>query len=281
MFSPYYAWARRRGGGDPLQHCAVNVALYGRGGKRWAMTERGADAVRCTRCRLAIGPSELVWDNSGLTVQFDEVAVPLPRRIRGLVRLLPVSVQRREWTLDAAGRHRWRPIAPCARAEVELGSPALRWSGPAYFDRNTGDRPLEADFLHWDWSRAPVAEGTAITYDVERRDVAPPAQRQRLALLCRNDGGTEAFAAPTVMPLAPTRWRIERHVGAEKSHVPMAVATLEDTPFYARSVVTTRLLGQPVKAIHETLSLERFRSPLVQAMLPFRMPRRVRRFGLG
>ena len=31
VFSPYYAWSGRR---DPLNHCAVNVALYG---------ERGAD----------------------------------------------------------------------------------------------------------------------------------------------------------------------------------------------------------------------------------------------
>jgi hypothetical protein len=30
VFSPYYAWARRRGHGlaDPLNHCALNVALY-------------------------------------------------------------------------------------------------------------------------------------------------------------------------------------------------------------------------------------------------------------
>ena len=39
VFSPYYAWARRRGPSDPLRHCALNVALYGPR-KRWAMTER-------------------------------------------------------------------------------------------------------------------------------------------------------------------------------------------------------------------------------------------------
>ena len=280
MFSPYYAWARSHGGGDPLRHCAVNVALYGRGGKRWAMTERGAEAVRRTHHQLAIGPSELVWDRSGLTVHIDEVAVPLPRRIRGRVRLLPASVEAHEWTLDAGGRHRWYPIAPCARAEVALDSPALRWSGPAYLDCNTGSRPLEADFLHWDWSRSVVSGGTAISYDLRRRDVAPPSQQLRLALLCRSAGGVETVAPPPVVSLAPTRWRIERHVAVEPGHVPETV-TLEDTPFYARSIVTTRLLGQRVKAMHETLSLERFRAPWVQAMLPFRMPRRLRRFGLG
>ena len=55
VFSPYYARARRRAGSagaDPLNHCAVNVALYNRGaggargGQRWAMTERGHGQVQ-------------------------------------------------------------------------------------------------------------------------------------------------------------------------------------------------------------------------------------------
>ena len=41
VFSPYYAWARRKGDAGPENHVAVNVALYGKGGKRWSMTERG------------------------------------------------------------------------------------------------------------------------------------------------------------------------------------------------------------------------------------------------
>ena len=59
VFSPYYARARRRGAADPLQHCAVNVALYGPRGKRWAMTERGRAAVARTPSSLAIGRSAL------------------------------------------------------------------------------------------------------------------------------------------------------------------------------------------------------------------------------
>lgn len=51
--------------------------------------------------------------------------------------------------------------------------------------------------------------------------------------------------------------------------------TLTDAPFYARSVIGTHLLGEPVTAIHESLSLTRFASPWVQAMLPFRMPRQL------
>ena len=51
------------------------------------------------------------------------------------------------------------------------------------------------------------------------------------------------------------------------------VRTLEDAPFYARSVISARLLGEPVTLMHESLSLDRFKMPIVQAMLPFRMPR--------
>jgi carotenoid 1,2-hydratase len=53
--------------------------------------------------------------------------------------------------------------------------------------------------------------------------------------------------------------------------------TLEDTPFYARSLVRKRLLGSNALAVHESLDLDRFRQPWVQCLLPFRMPRFPRR----
>jgi carotenoid 1,2-hydratase len=54
------------------------------------------------------------------------------------------------------------------------------------------------------------------------------------------------------------------------------VKTLESAPFYARSLISTRMQGQRAFAVHESLSLGRFRSAWVQAMLPFRMPRALR-----
>jgi len=36
----------------------------------------------------------------------------------------------------------------------------------------------------------------------------------------------------------------------------------------------SELLGEQVLSFHESLQVPRLRSPLVQAMLPFRMPRR-------
>lgn len=86
-----------------MRHCALNVALYGKG-KRWAMTERGAGAVQRSADFLAIGPSALSWDGSGLTVQIEEIAVPVPRRIRGTIRLHPSAVETRVLALDTAER---------------------------------------------------------------------------------------------------------------------------------------------------------------------------------
>jgi carotenoid 1,2-hydratase len=52
---------------------------------------------------------------------------------------------------------------------------------------------------------------------------------------------------------------------------------LEDTPFYARSLIETTLGGTKVAAVHESLSLDRVANPCVRLMLPFRMPRRAYR----
>ena len=214
---------------------------------------------------LAIGPSALSWDGSALTVRIDEVATPLPRRIRGTVRLFPSAVETRTFTLDTAARHRWQPIAPCARVEVALDAPNLSWSGSGYFDTNNGDRPLEADFHRWDWSRAQVPGGSAILYEVIR-----PDGPLTLAMRYDNAGGVEDYIPPSAMQLPQTRWRVPRQISATS---PFVTQTLEDTPFYARSVIRAEILGAPVTAMHESLAMSRFASPWVQAMLPFRMPR--------
>ena len=52
--------------------------------------------------------------------------------------------------------------------------------------------------------------------------------------------------------------------------------TLTDAPFYARSLLNTQLFGERATGMHESLSLTRFDTPWVQAMLPFRMPRSTR-----
>ena len=270
VFSPYYAWARRRGRRDPTDHCAMNVALYGPRRNLWAMTERGRGGLLRERATLAIGPSTIAWDRTALTIRIDERCTPWPSRIRGTVRLYPAAVSHRVFDLDETGGHRWRPVAPCAIAEVMLEQPGTSWSGPAYFDMNTGDAPLESGFRTWTWSRAPSAQRTGVLYDVERRD----GSRRALSLAFDSSGGVRDLAPLSAASLPATRWRMKRTTRADAGHTPTVIRTLEDAPFYARSVLATQIEDTPVTAVHESLSLDRFRAPLVQAMLPFRMPRR-------
>ena len=169
VFSPWYAWSRRWGAGDPENHCCMNVALYG-APRRWAMTDRPRRALRRGPDFLQIGPSGMEWDGNALTIRIEEVTAPIPGRLRGTVRVIPQAVSTRSFLLDAAGRHRWQPIAARSRVEVALESPALRWSGPAYFDTNAGSAPLEQDFVDWDWCRAPMPDQTAVLYNALRRD---------------------------------------------------------------------------------------------------------------
>lgn len=269
VFSPYYAWARRRGDGDPLNHCALNVALYGGARKRWAMTERGRASTHRDRSSFVIGPSGLSWDGSALTIRIDEITVPVPTRIRGRVRLHPAFLVEQSFALDTEGRHRWRPIAPCARVEVELEQPALRWAGAGYLDTNDGDAPLEDTFAGWSWSRASLRDGTVVLYDVLPRN----SPESSIALRFDPSGKPEEFAPPELVPLPATLWRVDRSTRAEPSAAVAVLRTLEDAPFYARSILATRLLNEPVTAIHESLSLDRFRAGWVRLLLPFRMPR--------
>lgn len=273
VFSPYYVWSGHR---DAEDHCAFNVALYSPGARRWTMTERGRGAVQRDDAQLRIGPSAMRWDGDTLSVHIDEVGVPLPRRVRGLVRLRPEGLTPRAFDLDPAGRHRWWPAAPRASVEVEMTSPALRWRGSGYLDTNEGDRPLQQDFLRWDWSRAHLADGSsAILYDVTRRDAASGSvEGPQLAVRCSADGGSTDFTPPPRQPLPGCFWGMARHVQSDAQHPPRLLRTLEDSPFYARSLVRAHWLGEPIEAVHESLSLLRFASPLVRLMLPFRMPRR-------
>lgn len=269
VFSPYYAWARRRGGGDPTNHCAVNVALYGPGRNRWAMTERGRRSLARDARSLAIGPSSFEWDGAGLTIRIAERTMPWAARLSGTVRVHPGAVSSRLFTLDAAGRHRWRPVAPCATVEVDLDEPGLRWSGPAYVDLNAGDEPLEAAFHRWTWSRGMTPAGASVLYDVRRRD----GTDHGLALAIDRTGAVHDVEPLPQVPLPRTAWRLDRTTRADPGHRPTVVRTLEDAPFYSRSVLASRVRGEPVMAMHESLSLDRFKAPVVQAMLPFRMPR--------
>jgi carotenoid 1,2-hydratase len=127
--------------------------------------------------------------------------------------------------------------------------------------------PLAQDFRRWDWSRAHDGDRTLILYHAEAREGGAAS-----LALAACAAGIRAIPAPPRHQLPRGLWRLARETGSETK--PSLAHTLEDTPFYARGLVRGRIDGHDTLAMHETLDLDRFRAPIVQAMLPFRMPRR-------
>jgi carotenoid 1,2-hydratase len=154
--------------------------------------------------------------------------------------------------------------------EVDFDSPCRRWSGNAYFDSNRGSEPLEAGFHGWNWSRWTLPDGVLLRYDVDRRAAAAHS----LLLQMDGNGHVEPLAPPPPVGLPSSGWRIERRAQADSGTTPAVLRTLVDAPFYARSVLATDFQGRRITGVHESLSLDRFASRWVQALLPFRMPRR-------
>ena len=269
VFSPYYAWARESAAADPLNYCAMNVVLYGKKSKRWAMTERLREDIKQTSISLTIGPSSMHSEDGQLRILVNETTVSIPTYLQGEIVITPTAMTGHTEQLDSNGQHWWSPVAPCSRAEVRMEQPALCWDGGAYFDHNRGSAPLEQDFEYWDWSRAPYKDHTAIIYDVTRRD----GTRTTLALDIDKAGKVENFTPGIHAQLDTTSWQVKRSTFSDNGKASI-VETLEDTPFYSRSLLETEIAGNKTTAMHESLSLDRFKSRWVQCLLPFRMPRR-------
>lgn len=234
------------------------------------MTERGHRDLQRSSDALSIGPSHLRWDGDALLIDVQEISAPFPVPIRGTVRISPQLESAAPVRLDAAGRHRWFPIAPRARVEARFDRPSSRWTGTGYVDANAGSAPLEEAFSSWMWSRAALGRrGAAVLYDVVRRD------QDRLAVaMAFDERGARSIEVPPQRELARTKWRLPRSTRSEGSA--SVKYTLEDTPFYARSIVCSELCGERVESVHESLSLDRFSSSWVKLLLPFRMPRNAR-----
>ena len=151
-----------------------------------------------------------------------------------------------------------------------MAAPALAWDGHGYVDMNWGAEPLEAGFRSWNWSRSRHAGASAVFYEGRRRDGAPFG----LALRFAADGAAEPVAPPPLCRLRRTNWLLPRLTRADPPGGARLVRTLEDTPFNSRSILAARLFGETAPTVHESVGLDRFTAPWVQAILPYRMPRR-------
>lgn len=267
VFSPWYAWSGRR---DPANHCCINVATYGPGG-RFTMTDRGRSALVTTPDMLQVGPSSMRWEGDKLVIDINEIsALPVVSRVRGRIVLTPHAVTSVELPLTPDGAHVWRPFAPSADISVELEAPGWKWQGHGYFDANFGTRALEQDFRFWTWGRYPVADGAVCFYDALRRD----GSELEAAIGFDRDGGATVVKAPPRTPFKRSFWRVRRETRADPGVVPQQVLAMLDAPFYSRSAVRTQLGGQVVTGVHEALDLDRFRLWWMKWLLAVRVWRR-------
>ena len=236
------------------------------------MHERPSGDVRRDARNLEIGTSAVRWDGNMLEIDIEErdtrLFNPIHRRVAGKVRVYPEALNPASFALDPAQNHIWHCMAPRARVEVEMEEPGLSWSGQGYFDHNRGREPLEKGFNVWHWSRAHMKRGAVVCYEGERGDGSVFASAIRF--------DAEAIPVevdlPAIAPLPRSRWRVERRTRSEIGAAKVR-RTWEDTPFYARSELASKLYGEEVVAVQESLDMRRFDSRVVQFMLPFRMPR--------
>jgi carotenoid 1,2-hydratase len=291
VFSPRYARARRAAARDASgiaaeRFAAINLAVVRkRGAKLWVMNEH-AELARDAES-LQIGSSRLRWahDEAGehLRLDLDERATRFFGRpgepVRGSIRLYPAAIFAPRIALDRqrpVPRHRWYPVAPHARVELELDAPSLgelRFSGSGYHDVNEGDEPLEAGFRRWNWSRAELGPGrSAILYDVVARDGSGQVDPRGWMFMPERRAieQLEVDALAPELALPPTRWRVARAMRSEAGHPPRLISTLEDTPFYSRNLIAARIAGHEVSAVHESLDCERFANRGVQFLLGFK-----------
>jgi len=267
VFSPWYRWSGRR---DPANHCCINVATYGPGG-RFTMTDRGRSALRQTASRLEIGPSMMRWDGDALIIDINEISgPPIISRVKGQIRVTPSAITSVELPLTPDGAHIWRPFAPTSTISVELNSPGWQWQGHGYFDANFGTRALEDDFTYWTWGRYPTGSGSTCFYDATRLDGSALAA----GVTFGRDGSAASIPLPPKVRMRRSLWAVARDTRADAGYQPKQVKNMLDAPFYSRSAVKTQLDGVETVGVHEALDLRRFRSPLIKPMLAVRVPRR-------
>ena len=277
----------------PLEHTAVNLALY-RGGRQvtWVMSEyQGAGAL--DDGHIAVGGAELERDAAGgaliaiadrTTPFMTMVTGPLGRRVEGEILIEPLCGPMAPCTIagQSGSRphiHTWQALAPRARVRARFRHPdhahvgELSFDSDGYFDRNHGDGRLEDAFARWGWARFHGEGATTVLYACEGRG------GERRVLGARSADGDSGVCPVELTPLAegaPRRagWGLRipsRFGGAELSCAPTFL--LERSPFYSRygaRLEGSQAGGGATVGLGEWLDLDRFRSRWHQFLLRFK-----------
>lgn len=288
-FSPAYGRARELASHKSaagvslaaLDYCALNVAIYDLQSSRaraknvWSLRERSISEGDRSAHELQLKTSCVAWNGDALVVDVDERTTPFGRPIRGRVTLRPEVLPGHKHILDFDERHAWWPVAPLAKIEVDLREPDVRFVGSGYHDANAGSVPLEASFDTWSWARARTDGGGVrkrekafVTYDIldtEGRSTSVAWSIDTRGRLVSLEPSSRLGRLPT------STWGLAREARSDAGHQARVLRSLEDGPFYARSLVATTLGGERVTAMHETLAADRLARGWVRFLAGFRM----------
>jgi carotenoid 1,2-hydratase len=259
LFSPRYSVAARRGG-LPREHCAVNFALYHQGVRQcWVLSEY--PVLEQAHCQLRIGGSTLSYEEGRVRMEVEERTAPWGRPVRARLVLEPMTPLGDEVQLVPGLPHWWQPMAPRARARLEVLTEGLALEGMGYHDTNRGEELLGERLPGWHWSRTHGAHETVVDYVLP--DGVAPVKVKAGPRGVRCERGPREEALPTEL----TGWglRVPRHLRVGNTVVG-APRLLESSPFYAR--VEARQEG--VNTLGEVADFRRFHSPLIRWMAHFR-----------
>lgn len=262
VFSPRYAGGSARQA-LPLEHCAVNFALYRRGRRiAWAFTEYPR-VVHAGSHSLAIGHSTLTYARDGTVVlAIAERTAPWGRPLRARLELTPTCASADETPLDAHGLHWWEPRVVRAAAWLEVPALGVAGAGLGYHDANRGAGALGGDVPGWWWSRVHAPEASLVRYAVHGHPSV-------IEVAVRDDQAPTVHHTPTgTRRMRRSAWglALPADIGAG-GVVVRAHDLLESSPFYARQ--ETR--EEDLHALGESADFRRFRSPLIRWMAYFRM----------
>ncbi len=261
LFSPRYSVAARRGG-RPLEHSAVNFALYHEGERRlWVLSEY-AQAELEAPGRLRIGRSTLSYSDDGaVRMDVDDWTAPWGRPVRASLTMEPRTPVGEVVQLMPGLPHYWQPLAPRAEARLEVSSLGIEADGLGYHDTNHGEELLGARLSGWHWTRTHREDETVVDYHLPE-GVAP---LRMVAGACgvRCERGPNPESRPTNI----TGWGLRVPSRLQAGNIVVGQPKLlESSPFYARLEARTG----PLDSMGEVADFRRFHSPFIRWMAHFR-----------
>ncbi|MGK0347619.1 MAG: carotenoid 1,2-hydratase, partial [Myxococcota bacterium] len=202
------------------------------------------DSAQCLDGRWRFGRTVIERTGTTVTIHVDCDVPGSVEPLRGSLAVSgPAWTEVQGATPVSERTHGWCPqLGPCrAQGLLTHGPRQFSYNGPAYADRNAGDRPLhDLGIQRWVWGRATFDDETRIAYVLWPEDGGPPTP---LAIRVRADG--VAQVSEGVVSAGPDGWSpwgegTPKTLCLDVQDVRFITLTAEQqvdsSPFYARAV---------------------------------------------